>query len=179
MRPKPVTIDSMDLKVHQQYAQAQSELDQIFLRESQLTAPHSEIAGTSPIFSSKWEELFDLDKRGTTWAFFAPPPSYFSQSNRFFSHRLLPDLYWVDEEDQEKKKNQEPSLTALLKQKQKKRASKKELTHLTALLNKDTDTTMVEFQQELKIVFALIDSIECINEMLLHVQGRKLQYQKS
>ena len=94
MKTAPVTFDSIDISVHQRYAKDQALLDPTFLAETQLVAHHPEITSISRIYSSKWEELFELYKRSSSWAFFCPPSQYLSQSKRFFSHCLLPTISW-------------------------------------------------------------------------------------
>lgn len=177
---KPVTIDSIDITVHNRYAKDQATLDPIFLTEPQIVAPHSEITGTSSIFSSKWEELFDIHQRNVSWAYFSPPEMYFSQSNRFFSYCLLPDLYWEMEEEEDKEKKEpedEPPPTVFSFQK-KKRPSKKDILTLTALMQKEDGAPLVYFEKDKCAIINLIEAIEKLNKLLAHVQSRKLQYQK-
>lgn len=179
MRPQPVTIDSLPKTVHEQYARDQAGLDRIFL-ENERIAPHSQIASTSALLVSKWEELFGLDNKSTSWAGFNPPPGYESQSNRFFAHCVVPDLYPTEEDSlQEQNAKQVSYLHRLLDSKSRKKSSKQEFMHLTALLTKDGSKGMVEFDQESKIICSLFNVIEKINEMISHVNGRKTQYQKS
>jgi hypothetical protein len=177
MKTKPVTFDSIDISVHKRYALDQEALDPLFIGEIQQVAHHSEITGTSSIFSSKWEDLFDIYKRNITWAHFSPPDMYYSQSNRFFSYCLLPDLYWDmnPEEDGTEKEQAPPVFFAFQR---KKRPTKKQIVTLSSLMQKEASTPMIYFEKDKGIIMNLLDSIEKLNKMLAHVQSRKLQYQK-
>lgn len=177
MSTKPVTFDSIDITVHNRYAKDQETLDPIFLTEPQMIAPHSEITGTSSIFSSKWAELFDIYKPNISWAHFSPPEMYYSQSNRFFSYCLLPDLYW-DMEDEEEKEKKEPVAEILFSFQRKKRPSKKEILSLLSVMQKEDGTSLLYFEKDKGTIVNLIDAIEKLNKLLAHVQSRKLQYQK-
>lgn len=178
MSTKPVTFDSIDITVHNRYAKDRETLDPIFLTEPQIIAPHSEITGTSSIYSSKWAELFDIYQRNVSWAHFSPPDMYFSQSNRFFSYCLLPDLYWDMEDDDEKKEEKEAPPEIVFSFQRKKRPTKKEIISLSALMKKEEGTSLVYFEKDKGTIINMIDAIEKLNKLLAHVQSRKLQYQK-
>jgi hypothetical protein len=179
MKTKPVTFDSIDIAVHNRWAEDQAKLDPTFILEPRIVAPHSEITGCSSIFSSKWEELFDIHKRSNSWAHFSPPTTYFHQSNRFFSYCLLPDLYWGSDQDEDIDLEKPLTLPSIFSDEKKKRPSKKEIFSLTALIKKeDLGDSLVAFEKDKNAILSLIDSIEKLNKLLAMVQSRKAQYQK-
>ncbi|MBM3207180.1 MAG: hypothetical protein FJZ57_01040 [Chlamydiae bacterium] len=178
MKNKPVTIASLDITAHKRYAVDQEMLDPTFIIEPQFIAPHSEITGTSSIYASKWEELFEIHKRSTTWAHFEPPPSYFHQSNRFFSYCLLPNFYVEMSEEKTEEDTSPQSLSEIFADKKLKKISKQELIDLISL-NKTSDyANSLSLENDKQIILSLLDSIEIINKMISQVHSKKLQYQK-
>lgn len=101
---KAVTIDRLDIKDHVRWAQDQLEYDVSFVNESHLVAPHPAILGTSSIYASKFEELFELQKKNICWASFTQPLNFHLFSRRFFSYRLFPNIHWEDYEEGEEKR---------------------------------------------------------------------------
>ena len=96
-----VTIDHLKTKHHVRWAQDQEVLDSTFVRDSHLVASHSEITGLSWIYPSKFDELFELQKRNLPWASFSPPHNFFLFSKRFFSYRLFPNIDCEEEKNEE------------------------------------------------------------------------------
>jgi hypothetical protein len=163
---KAVTIDRLDIKDHVRWANDQQEYDVSFVNESHLVAPHPEILGTSAIYSSKFEELFELQKKNISWAFFSQPKNFHMFSKRFFSYRLFPSIY-LDDRDQDdgdqEKEDQDDKPCDLIKE-----ILKLDAPHLKqSLLEKDKT-----------VVLNLLNSIKEIDRMIRQVNGRKLQYQK-
>jgi hypothetical protein len=178
MKNKPVTIDSLDISVHKRYAIDQESLDTVYIHEPQLIAPHSKITGTSSIYSSKWEELLEVHKRSTTWANFEPPHGYFHQSNRFFSHCLLPDLYTGIHQDQKENEEALVSIGEIFAEKKQKKISKQELFDLISLEKSSDPLYALGVENDKKNIVSLLESIEKINKMLSDIHARKLQFQK-
>jgi hypothetical protein len=155
-----VTIDNFDIKVHERYAYDQEYLDPIFLNESSSIPQHSEINGTSSIYASKWEELFEIQLKNVPWACFLPPPKYTAQARRFFRYRIVPSLSFTDTEDEEDDENKEHPL-------------------LEQILNfKSPKTAYHSVENEKTVLLDLLTSIKDLNRWLIHVNSRKIQYQK-
>jgi len=111
---KPVTIDQLDIKDHVRWAQDQEGYDISFVKESHIIAQHPEILGTSVIYPSKFEELFELQRRNLPWANFSPPRNFHMFNKRLFSYRLFPNIYWDDNENEEESSEEEMLLPLLL-----------------------------------------------------------------
>lgn len=84
----PVQINKLDIKTHELYAQNKEKLDTKYITESNAIKYHTEIAGTSTIFTSQLDILFETEPRNISWATFLPPNSYHLQTNRFFFFSL-------------------------------------------------------------------------------------------
>lgn len=157
MKPS-VTIDQLDLKDHVRWAKDQSAFDVALIKESDIVAHHPEILGTSAIYPSKLEELFEMQKKNLPWAAFEPPKNFHMFSRRFFSYRLFPNIYWEEEgRDDEEDSHQN------LKQ------------QVIDLQNPDAQAI---FEKDKTAMLNLLDSIEWINHLLKQINARKLQYQK-
>lgn len=159
-----ITIDQIGIDAHRRYAVDQETLESKYITESSMVPPHLEIAGTSMIYSSKWEELFELNVSNIPWAAFYPPPNYRIQKNKFFSHAITPNILWADEDafnedeeqDQEKeRKKQNDVLDALLE-----------------ALSKN------QIKEEESVLLNLVESIKMLNSLLREANSKKLQYQK-
>jgi hypothetical protein len=160
---KAVTIDQLDIKDHVRWAQDQEGYDISFVKESHLVAPHPEILGTSVIYPSKFEELFELQKRNLPWASFSPPGNFHMFSKRFFSYRLFPNIYWEEEEEDEEKEEDD---------------SKCDLIREVIRAKKLGDQSHTLFEKDKSAILALLESIKWVNELLIQINARKLQYQK-
>ncbi|MGC1879299.1 MAG: DUF5399 family protein [Rhabdochlamydiaceae bacterium] len=163
---KAVTIDQLDIKDHVRWAQDQEDYDISFVNESHLVAHFPEILGTSVIYPSKFEELFELQKRNLPWAAFAPPKNFYLFSKRFFSYRLFPNLDWENEKGEEegKKDSSEEEDFALIQ----------EVTRIKKFANQ----TQPLFDKDRGTILNLLESIKWINHLLKQINARKLQYQK-
>lgn len=170
MKTKATTIDNFDIKIHERYAQDQVALDKTFIVESALLSAHFEITGTSSIYSSKWEELFELNIRNIPWAAFTPPPRYHKQAKRFFSYRILPTIY-VEDEDEETGEEQQHE-----ESEEKKRA--KEILKKAHSAKKGASEDPYLFERDKSTIINLLQSVVHLNKLLTQVYSRKLQYQK-
>ncbi len=167
---KATTIDNLDMRIHERYAQDQQALDKTFITEAQLLSPSFEKVATSSIYSSKWEELFEMGVKNLPWAAFSPPPSYTRQPNRFFSYRILPSIFVeasdedgehdAQEEDQEKEENKNEILKKAL----------------NVIKGKNEDTFL--FERDKSAVVTLLQTVLNLNHILTQINSRKLQYQK-
>ena len=157
-----ITVDQIGIEAHKRYAVDQENLESSYITDSSMIPQHLEIAGTSAIYSSKWEELFEINLKNIPWAAFSPPPKYFSHRNRFFSHALIPGILWSEEDESEEdeereneRKKQNETLHAIIEA----ISSRKIKGDGSALLN-------------------LIESVKFLNSLLKEINSRKLQYQK-
>lgn len=165
---KAVTIDHLDIKDHVRWAQDQKDYDISLIKESQLVAHHPEILGTSVIYPSKFDELFELQKKNLPWATFVPPKNFHTFSKRFFSYRLFPSIYWEEKEDEEEKEND---------------SSEEEDVHQDLIqevmrIKKNENQTHSLFEKDKNTILNLLESIKWINHLLNQINARKLQYQK-
>lgn len=167
-----VTIDKLHIKSHERYAKDQANLDLKLISESSAIPQHSEITGTSAIYSSKLEELFELQIRNIPWAIFSPPPKYTIQSRRFFSYRLLPKISCQDddedesEEEKEERENSEKGAKSLNLIKEILEAKKKEA------------EAAHTFAKDKAKLLNLLESIKRLDKLLSFINSKKLQYQK-
>jgi hypothetical protein len=162
---KGVTIDKLDMKDHLRWAQDQEVLDTSYLTEASLIAPHPEILGMSMIYPSKFEELFELQKKNQHWASFLPPKNYHLFGRRFFSYRLFPSIDWEDEEE-----NQEDS--------QQQTSPDHDLIETVSRIKKLGGQTSSLFEKDKSAMLNLLESIKWISTLLKQINARKLQYQK-
>lgn len=163
---KAVTIDNFDIKIHEQYARDRVSFDPTFIVDAQGLSPHFEIGGTSSIYSSKWEELFEIGARNAPWAMFAAPLSFKFNSNRYFRFSILPtfDEFLEDEEDEDH--NDEES------------EAKNQLRYKILSAKKGKKQTHEIFENERSKLLNFCDSVKILNKLLTHINSRKLQYQK-
>lgn len=157
MKPS-VTIDQLDLKDHVRWANDQSIYDVTFIKDSEIVAHHPEILGTSAIYPSKLDELFEMQKKNLPWAAFESPKNFHMFSRRFFSYRLFPNIYW----EEEKTEDEEDTHQSLKQQ-------------VIDLQNPDEQSI---FEKDKTVILNLLDSVGWINHLLKQINARKLQYQK-
>ena len=144
-----ITISDIGIKAHERYAQDQKNLDTRYIHESPFIPAQSEVIGTSIIYSSKWEALFELNLINIPWAMFLPPPKYHGKRKRLFSYRVLSKNPSFDpEEDQESFEE------------------KKQL-----LWKSENETDKLP-------LLRLLDVIHFLNNMLKDIHCRMGQYQK-
>jgi len=170
-----VTIDKFDIKVHERYAQDQLilDLDPTFLKEASQIPPHSQITGTSSIYSSKWEELFELQLRNVPWAFFSPPPLYHVHAKRFFSYRLIPSLDFNEDNQKDKEEDQDHE-----QEEDNSSLAHQEIVSKILYATPQTQKTTTHIEKERATLLSLVESIRHLDKLLKHVNSRKLQYQK-
>ena len=60
MKTSGTTLDQLSIEISERWASDQEVLDTRYINDADLIPPHSEIAGTSTIFSSQWAQLFDF-----------------------------------------------------------------------------------------------------------------------
>ncbi len=161
---KAVTIDQLDIKEHVRWAHDQDALDVTFVTESQLIAAHPEIMGTSVIYPSKFDELFELQKKNLPWACFSAPIKFQTFSKRFFSYRLFPNIYWDDKEDTEEKEDDGTPSDNLIVE--------------VLKVEKMGDQPSSLFEKDKTAILNMLESIRWVNELLKQISARKLQYQK-
>ena len=165
---KPVTIDQLDIKDHVRWAQDQEGYDVSFVKESHIIAQHPEILGTSVIYPSKFEELFELQRRNLPWANFSPPRNFHAFSKRLFSYRLFPNIYWNDKEEKEEDEEKEPS----------EEDSNCDLIQEVIRVKKLENQIQSLFEKDKSAILNLLESIKWVNQLLKQINARKLQYQK-
>ncbi len=162
---KPVTIDNLDIKEHVRWAQDRAVFDPALLQE---LAPHSEIVGTSIIFSSHLEGIFHWDRGMRPWANFAPPHNAW-MLKRFFSYRLFPTIDGQDSDEEEKHPRDEDE-----EEPQHKKRSRDKMQRILAAQH----STHALFEKDKNVILSLLASIQSINEMLAQIATCKVQYQK-
>ncbi len=145
-----ITIDQIGIEAHKRYATDQALLDLSYITESQMISPHLEIAATSQIYSSQWEELFGIHLNNIPWAAFSPPPKYNAQRKRFFAQTLIPSIFFSDEKEDDDE-------------------SFKNFMHALACR---------KIKKDESALLGLIESIKLLNSLLKEVNARKLRYQK-
>lgn len=165
---KGVTIDKLDIKDHLRWAQDQEVLESAFVTEASLVAHHPEILGMSIIYPSKFEELFELQKKNQHWASFTPPPNFQLFRKRFFSYRLFPTIHWEDAEEKEGEDNdtQEDNTPEL------------DLVRLIAQVTSQGARPSALFEKDKDTMLSLLESIKWLSKLLRQINARKLQYQK-
>ena len=168
-----VTIDKLDIRSHERYAKDQHTLDRKYINESTAIASHSEILGTSTIYSSSWEQLFELNMKNLPWACFSPPLKYTIQANRFFSYQILPSIYIRDERDEEEEESEENDEEK--KQNEKKRL---EIINKISKAAKGEHQTYSDFENEKSAIISLVESIRYLDKILGQINSKKRQYQK-
>ncbi len=157
------TIDRLDLKDHVRWAKDQHNLDPSLIKESLLVAPHPEVMGTSCIYPSKFDELFDLQKANQPWAAFHPPKNFHLFGRRFFSS-FKGETPPSEEGEQEEEQKSRGTHYYLVQRILRIQALKY---HSSSLFEKDKTTLL-----------NALDSIHWIESLLKLIYGRKLQYQK-
>ena len=168
-----VTIDRLNLKDHVRWAQDQEVLDTSFVKDAHLIAPHPEFLGMSVIYPSKFDELFELQKKNLPWACFDPPKNFQMFSKHFFCYRLFPNIYWEDEEESEEETSDKSS-----EKENSPEALSTDLVQLVIKLEKLESQTHSLFEKDKSAVLQLLQEIKWINQLLKQINARKLQYQK-
>ncbi len=161
---KAVTIDQLDIKDHVRWAHDQEVYDISFVKDSDMVAQQPEILGTSVIYPSKFDELFELQKRNLPWATFLPPGNFHTFSKRFFSYRLFPHIFWEEEDEEESEQEEKDSEDGLM----------------SGIINCKPPKNQKEslFEKDKSTMLNLLESIKEINGLLKQINARKLQYQK-
>jgi hypothetical protein len=92
MTVKKLEISNLGLKAHQVHAENEQKTEPQYLAKYLpfLFAP-AEILGTSDIFISQLEQLFEV-VRFTPWAAFLPPRNYERKSRNIFGFKIFPNL---------------------------------------------------------------------------------------
>lgn len=166
---KAVTIDKLDIKDHLRWAQDQEILDPVYSSEAQAVAQHPGMMGMSVIYSSKFEDLFELQRKNQHWALFSPPQNYHRVSRRLFSWRLFPGLDWEDSDDLDREQNKEEN---------REEAPCKDLIKIVLRATKKGSHSPSLFEKDRAAMLNLLESIQWINKLLMQINARKLQYQK-
>ncbi|MES2344341.1 MAG: DUF5399 family protein [Chlamydiota bacterium] len=162
---KAVTIDNFDIKAHEQYARDQLTFDPTFIVDAAELSPHFDTGGTSAIYSSKWEKLFELGIRNTPWALFSAPLSFKTHCNRYFHIQILPSLEESLEDQENKDDENEPQEKAEILKKILKTKKNKQQTHET-------------FEKERSTLINFFDSVKVLDKLLSYINARKICQQK-
>ncbi len=162
----PVTIDNLDIKNHVRWAHDQNDLDPSYIQEAPKVASHPELLGSSIIYASQWDLLFEWQKRNRPFAHFEPPHKYRLASRRLFSFRILPHMDWKSSVLSAEDLNDE------------------DIEVMTDFLKKIIDLPCFEnhppglFEREKTSILALLKSIQFLNMLLEKISALKLKYQK-
>ena len=173
---KAVTIDQLHLKDHVRWAEDQEGFDSFFVTDSQVVASHPEVMGMSAIYPSKFDALFELQKRNLSWAAFEAPKNFHLFGKRFFSHRLFSHFEW--EGEKEGKEHQGEREDNSSNEEQEQQDGLKKLMETIASLKRLQHQTPSLFEKDKTTLMSLLESIDWINSLLIQINGRKLQYQK-
>lgn len=119
----------------------------------------------SMIYPSKFEELFELQKKNQHWACFSPPKNFHLFGKRFFSYRLFLNVHCTNEEE-EQEENENPNDPDL------------DLIQAVHKIKKMGSHPHSLFEKDRSAMLSLLESIKWINTLLKQITGRKLQYQK-
>ncbi len=150
-----ITIDKLHIATHRRYAKNQAQNDPAFLKAASKVSLQSEVTGTSSIFGSNLSALFGLNLTHIPWAGFFPPARFSTQSKRFFSYRIIPDLTFPlgDKEEDKEEQDRKKRIKAFL--------------HSQKGNKSDQD-----------ILEELLDTIFTLDDLLGKILVKKLQYHK-
>lgn len=168
---KAITIDNFDIKAHERYAQDQQKLEPKYITESNSVPSYSEIAGTSAIYSSKWEELFEIQLANLPWAMFSAPPKFSMQPNKFFTYRILPKIIVEEEKSIENEDESEEG-------KEEKKRQSVELLNRVLTASKEKNQNSHAFEKDKTTILNLLESVRYLDKLLGQINSKKLQYQK-
>lgn len=152
----PTEVHNLPAETFQRYAYDQKILDRSYIDESSLIAPHSEVNGTSSIFSSEWELLFETQKRNHSWAHFRSPLEYGAQPRKFFAYHVLPNVEISDEDEE----------------------SAAALNLLKEHPGPGDLRTMHIFEREKNTLVNMFETLSYLNALLKHANTHKLRYQR-
>ncbi|PCI96004.1 hypothetical protein COB11_00565 [Candidatus Aerophobetes bacterium] len=87
-----ITIDNFPIETSVQWAEAQESLETKYISDSPYISTHTEITVVKPKHQSL-DALFETHKKAPTWAHFIAPEGFHNQSNRFFTHTIIPNTH--------------------------------------------------------------------------------------
>lgn len=166
MTSNPRTIDNLGYEASQRYALDQQALNEtkFFTQDSAALSKQAKIDVKTPAFHSELDQIFQAEKKNTSWAQFSPPMSSHNKSGSFFTYELLPSLLLQENNEHYKKK------ILSLKEKQEKNSSEQ-----------DDPDTLSEKEEEERRKKALINLLDCIlhlDKCMIYVQTKRSQYHK-
>ncbi|MBI2742934.1 MAG: DUF5399 family protein [Chlamydiales bacterium] len=169
---KATTIDNLDIKTHERYAQDQQSYDKNLLLEASNLSQHFEVVGTSQIYVSKWADLFEMGANNQSWAAFSPPPTEHRQANRFFSFCILPSIPLIDEVENEGEGKESDD------QEEEQDEPEHELIQRAMQIQKAKNQDSFLFERDKSSIINLLQTVTHLNRLLGQINSRKLQYQK-
>lgn len=147
---EPLTIDNYPREIHSDYAKRQEEFDSQLLVDSSKIPYQTEIGVFDPVYIDAIDDLFGSKR--TSWVGFEPPPGYATQTNRFFGIQIIRDL------------NAEKCAAEFYAEFEAFIAEKKR--------------RVDQLERPKKKVIALLEVIDHLEQMLMHIRARIHQYAK-
>lgn len=152
------TIDDLGVDISTRYATDREGFDETFIKEARTIPAQTRIATTTPSYSSEFELLFDLGKRGSRWALFKAPSQYFSYRRRLFAEQLIPEMGTPELQE-----TQIERIEAVGDEEKKKQPTAEE---------------EEEVEKEKAILLKLLNNIHNFDQILIEINSRRAQYQK-
>lgn len=167
---KPTTIADFNIEAHEHYAKNQTSVDPTFTKGAQEIASHfNRVEGTSAIYASQLDELFDLG--GTTlWAMISPPENFSKQTAQHFRHRILPTVDDFDPDFQEEEKGKEGEAEG--------HQAKAKLISKLMQVDNTPGAATARLEQDRSTLVSLFETVAPLNKILAHIYARRMQYQK-
>ncbi|NGX38923.1 MAG: hypothetical protein KR126chlam1_00239 [Chlamydiae bacterium] len=156
------TIDDLGLESSSRYAEDQELFDQTLIQEARIIPSQTKITSTLPTYPSEFDALFELEKQGTVWARFLAPPNYYASRRRLFSEQIIPTLGPPDL--QETKMGRIEAIGAEEKGKRREEGAPPNVEE--------------ELETEKQTLMHLLQNIHLMDELLIDINSRRVQYQK-
>ncbi|NGX27120.1 MAG: hypothetical protein K940chlam6_01051 [Chlamydiae bacterium] len=158
MKSMARTIDNLGVDISTRYAKDREIYDETLIKEARLIPMQTRVDTTVPTYSSEFDLLFELGKRGALWALFRAPPNYYVYRRRTFAEQLIPQLGSPDLQDAK-------------------------LERLSALGNEEKERhenprDEEEIEKETQILTKLLENLHIFDQLLIDINSRRSQYQK-
>lgn len=152
------TIDNLGVDISNRYAEDRELFDESLLKDARTVTSQISITTTTPSHPSEFDILFDLGKRQATWANFYAPPQYYASRRRLFAEQIIPQLGTPDKQETQLQRveavgNLEKTKLAL-------------------------PTEIEQVEQEKQILLKLLGNLNNLDQLLIAINGSRLQYHK-
>lgn len=142
------TIDNLGLEISSRYAQDREGYDEKLIKDAARIPQQTRITTTAPSHPSEFEVLFDLGKRGPSWAMFQAPANYYAQRRRLFAEQIIPEMGPPDLHDSQ-------------------------MQRIEATGQGDE-----EAKKEKEVILKLLNNLHTFDQFLIEINSRRAQYQK-